>query len=429
MPSVTIIGTQWGDEGKGKIVDWLSSEADIVVRFQGGNNAGHTIQIDKDIYKLSLLPSGIVRNKLCMIGNGVVLDPWELKKEIETLSTQGIKINNKNLFIAENITLILPFHKDIDEINERTRGSKSIGTTKRGIGPAYEDKVGRRSVRLCDLLDKENLFNKIKMLAEHHNVRFKEAKLNTINIETVYKKILEISKFLTPFSFPVWKLINESQNRDKKILFEGAQGSLLDIDFGTYPYVTSSNTLAGQMFIGSGLGINKSNYVLGITKAYTTRVGNGPFPTEINDSIGDYLSSKGKEFGTVTNRKRRCGWFDSILVRQSVILNGLNSLAITKLDVLDDLENIKICVGYKIDNKKIDYFPSSISLHKNLKPEYIDMPGWKTSTLDINNWDKLPLNAKNYLKKIEELTKCKIAVVSTGPDRNSTILIEKPFKD
>ena len=429
MPSVTIIGTQWGDEGKGKIVDWLSSEANIVVRFQGGNNAGHTIQIDKDVYKLSLLPSGIVRNKLCMIGNGVVLDPWELKKEIETLSKQGIKINNKNLFIAENITLILPFHKDIDEINERKRGSKSIGTTKRGIGPAYEDKVGRRSVRLCDLLDKESLYNKIKMLAEHHNVKFKEAKLNTINIEIVYKKILEISKFLTPFSFPVWKLINESQDKDKKILFEGAQGSLLDIDFGTYPYVTSSNTLAGQMFIGSGLGINKSNYVLGITKAYTTRVGNGPFPTEINDAIGDYLSSKGKEFGTVTNRKRRCGWFDSILVRQSVILNGLNSLAITKLDVLDELENIKICVGYTIDDKKIDYFPSSINFQKNLKPEYIDMPGWKTSTLDINNWDKLPLNAKNYLKKIEELTKCKIAVVSTGPDRNSTILIEKPFKD
>ena len=428
MTSVTIVGTQWGDEGKGKIVDWLSGEADIVVRFQGGNNAGHTIQNKGKVYKLSLLPSGIARGKKAIIGNGVVLDPWALKKEIEMISNEGIKVSKENLIIAENIQLILPFHKKIDEINEISRGSNLIGTTKKGIGPAYEDKVGRRGIRLCDLYDYKELSKKLENLIAYHNIRLEAKKTPTFNSKEILRELIEISKFLIPFASPVWKYINEASSLDKKILFEGAQGSLLDIDFGTYPFVTSSNTLAGQINLGSGLGKNQQNYVLGITKAYTTRVGSGPFPTELKDSIGEALIKRGNEFGTVTNRKRRCGWFDSVLVKQTAILNGLDALAITKLDVLDDFDNLKICIGYKLNEKKFDYFPFNTEVQKNIKPIYLSLPGWKSSTVGISKWDNLPLNAKNYIKKIEEQTNCKVTVISTSPEREDTILLDKPFK-
>ena len=428
MTSVTIIGTQWGDEGKGKIVDWLSGEADTVVRFQGGNNAGHTIQNKGKVYKLSLLPSGITRGKKAIIGNGVVLDPWALKKEIEMISNEGLKVSKENLIIAENIHLILPCHKKIDEINEISRGSNLIGTTKKGIGPAYEDKVGRRGIRLCDLYDYKELSKKLENLIAYHNVRLEAKKMPTFDSSEILKELIEISKFLIPFASPVWKYINEASSSNKKILFEGAQGSLLDIDFGTYPFVTSSNTLAGQINLGSGLGKNQHNYVLGITKAYTTRVGSGPFPSELMDLTGEKLSKRGNEFGTVTNRKRRCGWFDSVLVKQSAILNGLDALAITKLDVLDDFNNLKICIGYELNEKKFDYFPFNTEIQKNIKPIYLSLPGWKSSTVGINKWDNLPLNAKNYIKKIEELTNCKVTVISTSPEREDTILLEKPFK-
>ncbi|MBI29544.1 MAG: adenylosuccinate synthase [Pelagibacteraceae bacterium] len=426
MSNVTIVGTQWGDEGKGKIVDWLSEKADLVVRFQGGNNAGHTIQIKDKIYKLSLLPSGIVRKKISVIGNGVVLDPWALKEEIASVKKKGIKVDPKILYIAENTTLVLPFYKDIDSLNESLRGKNIIGTTKRGIGPAYEDKVGRRCIRLCDLKNKKKLRIKVQSLVEYHNPRFKYHNKKLLSTKDIYNSLVKISNFINQYSYPVWKLINESMKKNKKILFEGAQGSLLDIDFGTHPFVTSSNTLSGQIYSGTGLG-NSSNYVLGITKAYTTRVGSGPFPTELKNSIGEFLGKQGNEFGTVTNRKRRCGWFDAVLVNQTKILNGLNSLAITKLDVLDKLENIKICSGYRINKKIINYFPADEHSQSLIKPIYISLPGWKSSTVGIKRWDKLPAKAKKYLKTIEKLTNCKITVISTSPERNGTILLESPF--
>ena len=427
MKNVVVVGSQWGDEGKGKIVDWLSSEADIIVRFQGGHNAGHTLVIDGITYKLRLLPSGIVRGKKSIIGNGVVLDPWALKKEIDTVSKKGININNKNLIISENTPIILSIHKKIDELNELFRGSNLIGTTKRGIGPAYEDKIARRGIRLCDLFDKKGLYNKVKSLVKYHNIRLKAENQKLFNSKKIYNDLIEISNFLKPFSSQVWKIINKSINNNKKILFEGAQGSLLDIDFGTYPFVTSSNTLAGQIFSGTGLGNNKYNYVLGITKAYTTRVGSGPFPTELKNKVGSYLIEKGKEFGTVTNRKRRCGWFDAVLVKQSVILNGLNSLVITKLDVLDELENLKICTGYKLYKKRINYFPAGDHMQNSIIPIYLTLPGWKSTTVGINTWNKLPLNAKKYLKMIEKLTNCKISLISTSPERKDTILLKNSF--
>ena len=428
MTNVTIVGTQWGDEGKGKIVDWLSGEADIVVRFQGGNNAGHTIQNKGKVYKLSLLPSGITRGKKAIIGNGVVLDPWSLKKEIEMISNEGIIINKENLIIAENIHLILPIHKKIDEINEISRGSNLIGTTKKGIGPAYEDKVGRRGIRLCDLYNYKELSKKLENLIAYHNVILKSKKIPNFDSNKILNELIEISKFLIPFASPVWKYINKASSDNKKILFEGAQGSLLDIDFGTYPFVTSSNTLAGQINIGSGLGKNQQNYVLGITKAYTTRVGSGPFPTELKDSIGETLTERGNEFGTVTNRKRRCGWFDSVIVKQTAILNALDALAITKLDVLDNFDILKICIGYELNEEKYDYFPFDTEVQKHIKPIYLSLPGWVSSTVGINKWDNLPLNAKNYIQKIEEQTNCKVAVISTSPEREHTILLDKPFK-
>ena len=416
----TVIGTQWGDEGKGKIVDWLSSKADVVVRFQGGNNAGHTLVIGDKTYKLNLLPSGIISGKSCIIGNGVVLDPWALFDEIQKLSNQGITINKDNLKIAENICLILPLHKIIDELNEKSRGEKIIGTTKKGIGPAYEDKVGRRSIRLCDLEDNELLKKKIASLVSFYKLRldFNEIEIDELNL---YKSLKGINEKIKFFAAPTWKILNKFGEENKTILFEGAQGSLLDIDFGTYPYVTSSNTSAGQIFAGTGFGIKENHKVFGITKAYTTRVGSGPFPTELEDDIGDFLIDKGKEFGTVTKRKRRCGWFDANLVSQSVKISGVNEIVLTKLDVLDELKVIKICTGYSLDGKNYDYLPFSENLQNRVKPIYETFPGWNKSTFGMKEWKQLPDNAKKYIIAIEKIIGVNISIISTGPERTQTI--------
>ena len=416
----TVIGTQWGDEGKGKIVDWLSSKAEAVVRFQGGNNAGHTLKIKKKVFKLNLLPSGIVRGKKCIIGNGVVLDPWALQEEIIKLKKQGIKINSKNLKIAENICLILPLHKILDSINESNRGRESLGTTKKGIGPAYEDKIGRRSIRLCDLSDQKILKRKLDNLISFHSLRLKKSKMN-INVKRILKDLVSVYKTLKKYSYPVWITINKLGKKNKLILFEGAQGSLLDIDFGTYPYVTSSNTSSGQIFAGTGFGLKQNNKVFGITKAYTTRVGAGPFPTELNNKIGDYLGKKGKEFGTVTLRKRRCGWFDANLVKQSVIISGVENIVLTKLDVLDELDELKICIGYRINGKKFDYLPFGENLQSKVKPIYKKIQGWRKSTYGLTKWSDLPAAAKNYIKAIEKIIGVDIAIISTGPERSQTI--------
>ncbi len=416
----TVIGTQWGDEGKGKIVDWLSSKAEAVVRFQGGNNAGHTLKIKNKVFKLNLLPSGIIRGKKCIIGNGVVLDPWALQEEIIKLKKQGIKINSKNLKIAENICLILPLHKILDSINESNRGRESLGTTKKGIGPAYEDKIGRRSIRLCDLSDQKILKRKLDNLISFHSLRLKKSKMN-INVKRILKDLVSVYKTLKKYSYPVWITINKLGKKNKLILFEGAQGSLLDIDFGTYPYVTSSNTSSGQIFAGTGFGLKQNNIVFGITKAYTTRVGAGPFPTELNNKIGDYLGKKGKEFGTVTLRKRRCGWFDANLVKQSVIISGVENIVLTKLDVLDELDELKICIGYRINGKKFDYLPFGENLQSKVKPIYKKIQGWRKSTYGLTKWSDLPAAAKNYIKAIEKIIGVDIAIISTGPERSQTI--------
>ncbi len=415
----TIVGTQWGDEGKGKIVDWISSKADLIVRYQGGNNAGHTIKVDNKVYKLNLLPSGIINNKRCAIGNGVVLDPWALLNEINNLKEQGIEVNKENLFIADNICLILPIHKLLDEINENSRGEKEIGTTKKGIGPAYEDKVGRRAVRICDLKDPKFLKQKIDNLYEFHKHKISKNFNNISN--NYYDELLSMANYLNSFSVPLWKIINELGKKNKNIVFEGAQGSMLDIDFGTYPYVTSSNTISGQIFCGTGFSGRENHKILGITKAYTTRVGSGPFPTELMNDIGEYLGEKGQEFGTVTKRKRRCGWFDSVLLKQSIKLNGITDIVLTKLDVLDDLKEINICTGYLIENKEYDYLPSEEFLYDKIKPIYKKVDGWEKSTAGIDNFNDLPENAKKYIKILEELMEIKISIVSTGPDRKETI--------
>jgi len=416
----TVIGTQWGDEGKGKIVDWLSSKADVVVRFQGGNNAGHTIVIDDKIFKLNLLPSGIIRGKKCIIGNGVVLDPWALIAEIKNLDSQGLNITNQNLLIAENVCLILPIHKIIDEINELSRGNEIIGTTKKGIGPAYEDKVGRRAIRLCDLHNKNLLEKKISDLVKFHSPRLNEYN-KKIDPDKLLSDLSNLSTYYQKFSSPVWKLLNELGEKNKFILFEGAQGALLDIDFGTYPYVTSSNTSAGQIFSGTGFGIKKNHRVFGITKAYTTRVGFGPFPTELTDSIGEYLGEKGNEFGTVTKRKRRCGWFDINLVKQSVKISGITDIVLTKLDVLDDLELIKICVGYTLNNETYDYLPFNELEQLLVQPIYKTLSGWKESTFGATKWENLPIRAQEYILFLEGLIDTNISIISTGPERNQTI--------
>ena len=414
----TIVGTQWGDEGKGKIVDWISSKADLIVRYQGGNNAGHTIKVNDNVYKLNLLPSGIINNKKCAIGNGVVLDPWALINEINNLKKYGIIVNNKNLYIADNICLILPIHKALDEINEISRGQKKIGTTKKGIGPCYEDKVGRRALRICDLKYPELLKQKLVSLYEFHKEKL--LKFN-IRLDDCYNELVSMSEYLNSFSVPLWKIINDLGKNNKTIVFEGAQGSMLDIDFGTYPFVTSSNTISGQIFSGTGFSFRNNHKILGITKAYTTRVGAGPFPTELFDDIGDHLGKIGQEFGTVTKRKRRCGWLDSVLLKQSIQLNGITDIVLTKLDVLDDLSKINICVGYEIDGNKFDYLPNEEFIYNNIKPVYKTVEGWQSTTVGINKFSNLPKNAINYINLIENLLETKISIVSTGPERKETI--------
>ena len=428
MRNVVVVGSQWGDEGKGKIVDWLSSEADIVVRFQGGHNAGHTLVIDGVTYKLRLLPSGIVRkNKISVIGNGVVVDPWALLDEIKEIKSKGIMVNENNLIISESANLILPFHKELDEIREDAAGSVKIGTTRRGIGPAYEDKVGRRSVRVMDLISEKTLDKRLETALSHHNAIRKGLGKNIFKKEQLKKDLLKLAPEILKFSKPVWKKLEEYKLQQKKILFEGAQGILLDVDHGTYPFVTSSNTVASSAATGSGCGANTINYVLGITKAYTTRVGAGPFPTELNDKVGEILGVKGKEFGTVTSRKRRCGWFDGVLVKQSIKISGINGIALTKLDVLDELDEIKMCVKYEINGKEIDYLPAAASDQLKIKPIYKIFPGWKRSTKGMRNLESLPDNAKKYVHAIEDFIGAKIASISTSPEREDTILLKNPF--
>ena len=430
MKNVVVVGSQWGDEGKGKIVDWLSSEADVVVRFQGGHNAGHTLVIDGVTYKLRLLPSGIVRkNKISIIGNGVVVDPWALLDEIKEIKSKGVNVNENNLILSESASLILPFHKEMDEINEDIAGKAKIGTTRRGIGPAYEDKVGRRSIRVMDLVSESNLDNRLQAALAHHNAIRKGLGKNIFKKDQLKKDLLKIAPEILKFSKPVWKKIDEYKLERKKILFEGAQGILLDIDHGTYPFVTSSNTVASSAATGTGCGPNTINYILGITKAYTTRVGEGPFPTELNDKIGELLGKKGNEFGTVTSRKRRCGWFDGVLVKQSIKISGINGIALTKLDVLDELDEIKMCVKYEINGKEIDYLPAAASDQLKVKPIYKIFPGWKTSTKGMRNLKSLPDNAKKYVHAIEDFTATKISSISTSPEREDTILLKNPFEN
>ena len=430
MSNVAVIGVQWGDEGKGKIVDWLSEKADVIVRFQGGHNAGHTLVVDNVTYKLKLLPSGIVRkNKVSIIGNGVVIDPWALLDEIKQMEKLGIKINVDNLFIADNATLILPFHIELDEIREDLKDTDKIGTTKRGIGPAYEDKIGRRAIRVMDLANKKNLSKKMDTILFHHNLIRKGLKKKTIDKDPLMKELIKISSTILKFSKPIWKEIEDLKKKNKTILFEGAQGILLDVDHGTYPYVTSSNTVAGASLVGSGCGPDTINYILGIVKAYTTRVGEGPFPTELKNEVGEKIGERGKEFGTVTNRKRRCGWLDAVLVKQSCIISGVNGIALTKIDVLDEFKELYICVAYKLYGKEIDYFPSAPQDQIAVKPIYKLMDGWLQNTKGIKKWDDLPINAKKYISFIKDFCNVKISSISTSPSREDSILIEDPFKN
>ena len=428
MKNVVVVGSQWGDEGKGKIVDWLSSEADVVVRFQGGHNAGHTLVIDGITYKLRLLPSGIVRkNKISIIGNGVVVDPWALLDEIKEIKSKGVNVDEKNLIISESANLILPFHKEMDEIREDAAGKAKIGTTRRGIGPAYEDKIGRRSIRVMDLVSESNLDHRLETVLIHHNAIRKGLGKQTFKKDQLKKELLKIAPEILKFSKPVWKKLDEYKSKGKKILFEGAQGVLLDVDHGTYPFVTSSNTVASSAATGSGCGPDTINYVLGITKAYTTRVGEGPFPTELTDNTGEHLGKRGKEFGTVTSRKRRCGWYDGVLVRQTIKNSGINGIALTKLDVLDELDEIKMCIAYEIEGKKIDYLPAAVGDQLKVKPIYKKFKGWKSNTKGIKDFNKLPENAKLYIKQLEKFVGAKISSISTSPERKDTILIESPF--
>ena len=428
MKNVVVVGSQWGDEGKGKIVDWLSSEADVVIRFQGGHNAGHTLVIDGVTYKLRLLPSGIVRkNKISIIGNGVVVDPWALLDEIKEIKSKGVNVDENNLILSESANLILPFHKEMDEIREDAAGKAKIGTTRRGIGPAYEDKIGRRSIRVMDLVSESNLDHRLETVLVHHNAIRKGLGKNVFKKDQLKKDLLKIAPEILKFSQPVWKKIDEYKSKGKKILFEGAQGILLDVDHGTYPFVTSSNTVASSAATGTGCGPNTINYVLGITKAYTTRVGEGPFPTELKDKIGEQLGNRGKEFGTVTSRKRRCGWFDGVLVRQTIKISGINGIALTKLDVLDEIDEIKMCVAYELNGKKIDYLPAAVDDQLKVKPLYKVFKGWKSSTVGIKEFNKLPENAKIYVKELEKFIEAKISSISTSPERKDTILIENPF--
>ena len=429
MKNVIVVGSQWGDEGKGKIVDWLSSEADVVIRFQGGHNAGHTLVIGEKVFKLRLLPSGIVRDgKISILGNGVVIDPWALLNEISEIKKQGINVTPENFMISESASLILPFHQEMDEIREDAAGGEKIGTTRRGIGPCYEDKVGRRSIRVMDLRSMTNLENRLENVLLHHNAIRKGLKKKVFEKEELKKKLLQIAPDILKYAKPVWLKIDEFKRDRKKILFEGAQGILLDVDHGTYPYVTSSNTVPAMAATGVGIGPDKIGYILGITKAYTTRVGSGPFPTELNDDIGEILGRRGKEFGTVTARKRRCGWFDGVLVRQTIKVSGINGIALTKLDVLDELDEIKMCINYDLNGKIMDYLPAATEDQFKIKPIYKIFPGWRTNTKGVRNIKDLPDNAKKYIHAIEDFIGAKISSISTSPEREDTILIEDPFK-
>ncbi|MBC65400.1 MAG: adenylosuccinate synthase [Rhodobacteraceae bacterium] len=428
MANVVVVGAQWGDEGKGKIVDWLSERADIIARFQGGHNAGHTLVIDGKVFKLSLLPSGILRTgKLAVIGNGVVLDPWALLEEIEKVSKQGVEISTANFVIAENTPLILPIHQELDKIREKAAGKSKIGTTGRGIGPAYEDKIGRRSIRLADLADPETLKNRIERLLSHHNALRIGLGVEKIDGEKLKKTLLEIAPLILKYAGPVWKILDEKRKLGKRILFEGAQGALLDVDYGTYPYVTSSNTLSGMAATGTGLGPRAIDFVLGIVKAYTTRVGEGPFACELFDEIGERLATVGREKGTVTGRSRRCGWFDAVLVKQTCVTSGVSGIALTKMDVLDGLKELKICVGYELDGKKLDYLPIPSDQQARVKPIYEVMEGWMETTAGARSWAELPGAAIKYVRRIEELIKCPVAMLSTSPEREDTILVTDPF--
>ncbi|MSU90107.1 adenylosuccinate synthase [Rhodobacteraceae bacterium 2CG4] len=430
MANVCVVGAQWGDEGKGKIVDWLSERADVVARFQGGHNAGHTLVIDGKVFKLHALPSGVVRGgKLSVIGNGVVLDPWHLVKEIETIRGQGVEISPETLVIAENTPLILPFHGELDRARESQNAVARIGTTGRGIGPAYEDKVGRRVIRVADLADAATLALRVDRALVHHNALRAGLGLEPIDRDGLIADLEAIAPQILPYAAPVWKLLNEKRKAGKRILFEGAQGSLLDIDFGTYPYVTSSNVIAGQAATGVGVGPGAIDYVLGIVKAYTTRVGEGPFPTELDDADGQRLGERGHEFGTTTGRKRRCGWFDAALVRQTCAISGIDGICLTKLDVLDGFEVLKICVGYELDGARLDHLPTAADQQARCRPVYEQMPGWSETTRGARSWAELPAQAIKYVRRIEELIDCPVALLSTSPEREDTILVRDPFAD
>ncbi len=430
MGNVVVVGSQWGDEGKGKIVDWLSERADVVVRFQGGHNAGHTLVIDGNVYKLSLLPSGIVRGgKKSVIGNGVVVDPWALLKEIETLRGQGVEITPDTLQIAANATLIMPYHRELDALREDATKGVKIGTTRRGIGPAYEDKVGRRALRLCDLASREMVEARLDVALTHHNAVRRGLGHDEIDGKAIADELMQMADEILPYVTNVWRTLDEAEKTGSKVLFEGAQGTLLDVDHGTYPFVTSSNTIAGQAAGGSGMGPRALDYVLGITKAYTTRVGSGPFPTEQENEVGQYLGEKGHEFGVVTGRKRRCGWFDAVLVRQSLTVGGVDGIALTKLDVLDGLEELKVCVGYKHNGEVIDYLPYGMEDQADVEPVYETLEGWKDSTFGARSWADLPATAVKYIRRIEELIGVPVALLSTSPERDDTILVRDPFQD
>jgi adenylosuccinate synthase len=428
MANVTVIGAQWGDEGKGKLVDWLSNRADVVVRFQGGHNAGHTLVVGNQVYKLSLLPSGVVQGKLSVIGNGVVVDPWHLLEEIEKIRGQGVEISPDILVLADNACLILPIHRDLDQAREKAAVNK-IGTTGRGIGPAYEDKVGRRAIRVADLADREALEAKIDRLLAHHAPLRRGLGLPEADGAALLSELEALAPKVLPYARPAWHLLGDAVKAGRRVLFEGAQGALLDVDHGTYPYVTSSNTVAGQAAAGSGLGARATGFVLGIVKAYTTRVGEGPFPTELNDEVGQHLGTVGKEFGTVTGRARRCGWFDAALVRQSVSLNGITGIALTKLDVLDGLQTLKICTGYRLNGETLGYLPAGLKAQGQLEPIYEEMDGWSESTHGARSWRDLPANAVKYVRRVEELIEAPVALLSTGPERDDTIMMRDPFRD
>ena len=430
MANVAVIGAQWGDEGKGKIVDWLSERADVVVRFQGGHNAGHTLVIGNQTYKLSLLPSGVVRSgKLGVIGNGVVVDPWALAAEIERLKNQGVVVSPDNLRIAENATLILPLHSELDIMREAAAGEAKIGTTGRGIGPAYEDKVGRRAIRVQDLKNLSTLGPKVDRILVHHNALRRGLGQPELDKAALISELAEIAPTILPYMDVTWDLLDRERRAGKRILFEGAQGALLDIDHGTYPFVTSSNTVAAQAAIGSGMGPGAIGYVLGIAKAYTTRVGAGPFPTELTDEVGEQLGQRGHEFGVVTGRKRRCGWFDACLVRQTVKVAGINGIALTKLDVLDGFETLQVCIGYELDGERINRLPAGTNAQARLKPIYESFEGWTESTRGARSWTELPAQAVKYVRSIEELIECPVTLLSTSPEREDTILMRDPFED